>query len=143
MKRFYFCIFLFLLFFASSCKKNSDSLSYDTFDSLPTVSLEDVFEPITFIPLQSNDSSIVSNVLKVCMSEDRFTSCLLIHTKSANLIETGTSFLISHGKEDLKENIWFYLTFITVIQKRCFTLTMLSRVLSNIKLMVHMIPPYL
>ena len=72
MKRLYFCIFLFLLFFASSCKKNSDSLSYDTFDSLPTVSLEDVFEPITFIPLQSNDSSIVSNVLKVCMSEDSF-----------------------------------------------------------------------
>ena len=72
MKRLYFCIFLFLLFFACSCKKNSDSLSYDTFDSLPTVSLEDVFEPITFIPLQSIDSSIVSNVLKVCMSEDSF-----------------------------------------------------------------------
>ncbi|MBR0532572.1 MAG: 6-bladed beta-propeller [Bacteroidales bacterium] len=72
MKRSYLGICLFLLFFACSCKKNSNSLSYDTFDSLPTVSLEDVFEPITFIPLQSNDSSIISNILKICMSEDSF-----------------------------------------------------------------------
>ena len=72
MKRFDLGICLLLLFFACSCKKNNSNLSYDTFDSLPTVSLEDVFEPITYIPLQSNDSSIVSNVLKVCMSEDSF-----------------------------------------------------------------------
>ena len=72
MKRSYIGICLFLLFFNGSCKKNNTSLSYDSFDLLPTVSFEEVFEPITYIPLQNNDSSIISNVLKVCMSEDSF-----------------------------------------------------------------------
>ena len=140
MKRFDLGICLLLLFFACSCKKNNSNLSYDTFDSLPTVSLEDVFEPITYIPLQSNDSSIVSNVLKVCMSEDSF-YILSVNPYKISKFDREGNFISNISREGRSEGE--YLTSITVIQKRCFTSTMLSRELSNIKLMVLMIPPYL
>jgi len=109
MKRLYFCIFLFLLFFASSCKKNSDSLSYDTFDSLPTVSLEDVFEPITFIPLQSNDSSIVSNVLKVCMSEDSF-YILSVNPYKISKFDRDGNFISNISREGRSEGEYLVLS---------------------------------
>ena len=59
----------FLLF---SCNEQKEVLDYNEFDVLPSVSLEEVFEPICFIPLQTMDSSTVSNILKVCMSVDSF-----------------------------------------------------------------------
>lgn len=55
-----------------SYNHNLSVLDYNDFDVLPPVSFEDVFEPISFIPLQTNDSSIISNILKVCMSDDSF-----------------------------------------------------------------------
>ena len=55
-----------------SCNHKQSVLDFNDFDVLPSVSFEDIFEPLTFIPLQTNDSSIISNILKVCMSDDSF-----------------------------------------------------------------------
>lgn len=59
---------------AISCenKTQTNSFDYRDFEKAPTLSLTDVFEPIRFIPLKTNEAYNLSNILKVCMSEDSF-----------------------------------------------------------------------
>ncbi|MCI2134575.1 MAG: 6-bladed beta-propeller, partial [Bacteroidales bacterium] len=57
-----------------SCEHSSQLSSFDYKDlkNAPVLSLEDVFEPIKFIPLKTTESHPISNILKVCMTEDSF-----------------------------------------------------------------------
>lgn len=57
-----------------SCEHSSQLSSFDYKDlkKAPVLSLEDVFEPIKFIPLKTTESHNISNILKVCMTEDSF-----------------------------------------------------------------------
>ncbi len=59
---------------ATSCenKTQTNSFDYRDFEKAPTLSLTDVFEPIRFIPLKTDEAYNLSNILKVCMSEDSF-----------------------------------------------------------------------
>lgn len=59
---------------AISCenKTQTNSFDYRDFEKAPTLSLTDVFEPIRFIPLKTDEAYNLSNILKVCMSEDSF-----------------------------------------------------------------------
>lgn len=59
---------------AISCenKTQTNSFDYRDFEKASTLSLTDVFEPIRFIPLKTDEAYNLSNILKVCMSEDSF-----------------------------------------------------------------------
>lgn len=59
---------------AISCenKTQTNSFDYRDFENAPTLSLSEVFEPIRFIPLKTDEAYNLSNILKVCMSEDSF-----------------------------------------------------------------------
>ena len=59
---------------AISCenKTQTNSFDYRDFENAPTLSLSEVFEPIKFIPLKTDEAYNLSNILKVCMSEDSF-----------------------------------------------------------------------
>lgn len=59
---------------AISCenKTQTNSFDYRDFEKASTLSLTDVFEPIKFIPLKTDEAYNLSNILKVCMSEDSF-----------------------------------------------------------------------
>lgn len=59
---------------AISCenKTQTNSFDYRDFEKAPTLSLTDVFEPIRFIPLKTDEAYNLSNIIKVCMSEDSF-----------------------------------------------------------------------
>ena len=58
----------------ASCGKSplANSFDYRDFENAPTLSLSEVFEPIRFIPLKTDEAYNLSNILKVCMSEDSF-----------------------------------------------------------------------
>ena len=64
----------FCLAIVISCEHSSQLSSFDYKDlkKAPVLSLEDVFEPIKFIPLKTTESHNISNILKVCMTEDSF-----------------------------------------------------------------------
>lgn len=59
---------------AISCenKTQTNSFDYSDFENAPTLSLSEVFEPIRFIPLKTDEAYNLSNIIKVCMSEDSF-----------------------------------------------------------------------
>lgn len=59
---------------AISCenKTQTNSFDYRDFENAPTLSLSEVFEPIRFIPLKTDEAYNLSNIIKVCMSEDSF-----------------------------------------------------------------------
>ena len=59
---------------AISCenKTQTNSFDYRDFEKASTLSLTDVFEPIRFIPFKTDEAYNLSNILKVCMSEDSF-----------------------------------------------------------------------
>ena len=64
----------FCLAIVISCEHSSQLSSFDYKDlkKAPVLSLEDVFEPIKFIPLKTTESHNISNILKVYMTEDSF-----------------------------------------------------------------------
>ena len=57
----------FCLAIVISCEHSSQLSSFDYKDlkKAPVLSLEDVFEPIKFIPLKTTESHNISNILKV------------------------------------------------------------------------------
>ena len=59
---------------AISCenKTQTNSFDYRDFEKASTLSLTDVFDPIRFIPLKTDEAYNLSNIIKVCMSEDSF-----------------------------------------------------------------------
>lgn len=59
---------------AISCenKTQTNSFDYRDFENAPTLSLSEVFDPIRFIPLKTDEAYNLSNIIKVCMSEDSF-----------------------------------------------------------------------
>ena len=66
----------FILCLASSIfcsnRTNISSFEFKDLEKAPVLSLADVLEPIRFIPLKTSETYNLSNILKVCMSEDSF-----------------------------------------------------------------------
>lgn len=66
----------FILCLASSIscsnRTNISSFEFKDLEKAPVLSLADVLEPIRFIPLKTRETYNLSNILKVCMSEDSF-----------------------------------------------------------------------
>lgn len=69
----YLLVILCLLCVISCENRHQTNLfDYRDFEKAPTLSLTDVFEPIRFIPLKTDEAYNLSNIIKVCMSEDSF-----------------------------------------------------------------------
>lgn len=80
-------IFVFLIIFAlASCKQKNSGIDTVTVDleKLQSVSFFDIFSQIEIIPLETNDNSLIKDIMKIALFEDKL--YVLDYSKSELLI---------------------------------------------------------